>query len=76
MADRLDIREHMPVLGSDGLRIGTVDHMDGPDRIKLARVDADDDRHHFIPTDWVERIDHEVHLTLSAREARESWLDA
>lgn len=76
MADILPIKEHMAVLGSDGLRVGTVDHMDRPDRIKLTRVDQDDNRHHFIPTDWVERIDHEVHLNISTREARESWLDA
>ena len=29
-----DVREHMEVIGADGVHIGTVDHVDG-DRIKL-----------------------------------------
>ena len=73
MRDNLDIREHMPVLASDGTRLGTVDHLDGSDRIKLTKTDSDDGRHHFIPTDWVDHIDEHVHLNLSADEARRNW---
>ena len=29
------IREHMEVLGSDGAHVGTVDHMESADEIKL-----------------------------------------
>ena len=46
-----DIREHMEVIGADGVHIGTVDHVDG-DRIKLTRADsgmAHQDHHHYIP---------------------------
>jgi hypothetical protein len=73
MADRLNIKEHMPVVGSDGMRVGTVDGMDGPNRIKLARSDSDDDRHHFIPTDWVDHINAEVHLNMTTDEVRQLW---
>ena len=45
-----DIREHMEVLGSDGEHVGTVDHLEGEDRIKLTQSDAAaGGRHHFIP---------------------------
>ena len=46
-----DIREHMEVIGADGVHLGTVDHLDG-DRIKLIRADsgmAHTDHHHYIP---------------------------
>ncbi|HET9628827.1 MAG TPA: DUF2171 domain-containing protein [Novosphingobium sp.] len=33
------IREHMEVIGADGVHLGTVDHVDG-DRIKLTRRDS------------------------------------
>lgn len=51
MASFTDIREHMEVIGADGVHIGTVDHLDG-DRIKLTRKDsgvAHEDHHHYIP---------------------------
>ena len=34
-----DIREHMEVIGADGVHVGTVDHVDG-DRIKLTKADS------------------------------------
>jgi hypothetical protein len=45
-----DIKEHMEVIGADGVHIGTVDHIDG-DRIKLTKADsgvAHTDHHHYI----------------------------
>jgi hypothetical protein len=33
------IREHMEVIGADGVHVGTVDHVDG-DRIKLTKKDS------------------------------------
>ena len=30
------IKEHMEVVGSDGAHVGTVDHMEGDEKIKLA----------------------------------------
>ena len=46
-----DIREHMQVIGADGVKLGTVDRIEG-DRIKLTRPDsgvAHTDHHHYIP---------------------------
>lgn len=33
------IKEHMDVIGADGVHVGTVDHVDG-DRIKLTKKDS------------------------------------
>ena len=46
-----DIREHMEVIGADGVHVGTVDHTDG-DRIKLTKKDSGqgshEGHHHYI----------------------------
>jgi hypothetical protein len=47
---KFDIREHMEVLGSDGQHVGTVDHLEGADKIKLTKHDAGDGKHHYIGT--------------------------
>jgi hypothetical protein len=39
MADANAIKEHMEVIGADGVHVGTVDHVDG-ERIKLTKADA------------------------------------
>ncbi|HSQ96150.1 MAG TPA: DUF2171 domain-containing protein [Croceibacterium sp.] len=39
MADANAIKEHMEVIGADGVHVGTVDHVDG-DRIKLTKADS------------------------------------
>ena len=39
MADTSQIREHMEVIGADGVHVGTVDHVDG-NRIKLTKADS------------------------------------
>lgn len=43
------IREHMDVIGADGIHVGTVDRIDG-DRIKLTRKDTGEHKghHHYI----------------------------
>jgi hypothetical protein len=74
MTDTSRIREHMEVRGSDGEHVGTVDHLEGSDRIKLARNDpAADGQHHFIPVSWVDRVDGHVHLIVSGQEAKRNW---
>jgi hypothetical protein len=64
------IREQMEVVGSDGAHVGTVDHMEGEDRIKLARRDTDDARHHYLATHLVNRVDDKVHLKIPADLAK------
>ncbi len=39
MTDASAIKEHMEVIGADGVHIGTVDHVDG-ERIKLTKKDS------------------------------------
>ncbi|HZQ72188.1 MAG TPA: DUF2171 domain-containing protein [Burkholderiales bacterium] len=69
-----NIREHMKVIGSDRQPVGTVDHVEG-ERIKLAKNDPQaGGEHHYIPADWVERVDGEqVYLRQKAQEVRRQW---
>ena len=69
MINTAQIREHMEVLGADGVHVGVVDHMDGANKIKLTKSDpVSEGVHHFVPVDWVERIDAEVHLKKDSSE--------
>lgn len=54
-----DIKEHMEVIGADGVHLGTVDHVEG-ERIKLIRADsgvAHTDHHHYIPRGLVAEVE-------------------
>ena len=54
-----DIREHMEVIGADGVHLGTVDRIEG-DRIKLIRADsgiAHQNEHHYIPKGLVAEVE-------------------
>ena len=64
-----NIREHMEVIGADGVHLGTVDRVEG-DRIKLIRADsgvAHEQHHHFIPKGLVATVeDDKVRLSANA----------
>jgi hypothetical protein len=45
------IKPDMPVVCSDDGQFAVVDHMEGPDTIKLKKDDKG--QHHFIPMSWV-----------------------
>jgi len=54
-----DIREHMEVIGADGVHIGTVDRVED-NRIKLVRADSGighEEHHHFIPRGLVAEVE-------------------
>ncbi len=69
MINTAQIREHMEVLGADGVHVGTVDGMEGAGKIKLTKSDpVSEGVHHFVPVDWVERIDNHVHLNKQSSE--------
>ena len=74
MTDASQIREHMEVLGSDGQRVGTVDHVDGQ-RIKLTRTDAAaQGEHHYLHLDMVAAVEaNAVRLTRTAAQAMNEW---
>lgn len=71
------IQNQMEVVGSDGKHVGTVDHLEGDEFIKLTKSDpAAGGKHHFIPMDWVENVDRQVHLSKKSDQAMKEWQDA
>lgn len=61
--------------GAVGVHVGTVDHLEG-DYIKLTRKDSDDERHHWIPLSWVDRVDDKaVYLEKTKEEFESDRLD-
>lgn len=60
MANTTDVREHMEVIGADGVHIGTVDKVEGQ-RIKLTRKDSGEGshrgHHHFIPASLIAEVE-------------------
>jgi hypothetical protein len=71
------IQNQMEVVGADGQHVGTVDHLEGGDFIKLTKSDpAAGGKHHFIPIDWVENVDRQVHLNKKSDDAKKEWQDA
>ena len=70
MADTSAIREHMEVIGADGVHIGTVDRLEG-NRIKLTKKDSGEGshagHHHYVPMALVADIEGEkVRLSANA----------
>ena len=68
MANMDGIREHMEVIGADGVHVGTVDHVDGS-RIKLTRKDSGshEGHHHYISGGLVAGIEgDQVRLSANA----------
>ena len=70
MVDTTKIAEHMEVVDSDGVHVGTVDHLDG-DRIKLTKKDSGEGshkgHHHFIDLSLVAEVEGErVRLSANA----------
>jgi len=77
MVQTQQIKEHMEVCGSDGTHVGTVDHLDGADKIKLTKSDPKSGgRHHIIPLAWVDKVDDKVRLKKSAKDAMAQWQSA
>ncbi len=69
------VREDIPVVGSDGQRIGAVDKVEG-DRIKLKRDDPQSGgHHHSFPSSWIERVEDQVVVNRSAEQAMREWMD-
>jgi hypothetical protein len=68
MVDASANRPHMPVKGSDGEHVGTVDHLDGgsdqADQEQLRRRAAP-----LRPLSWVARVDEHVHLSMTKAAA-------
>ena len=74
MTDLSQIREHMEVIGADGVHVGTVDKVEG-NRIKLTKKDSGagfeggshEGHHHFIPQGLIADIEgDQVRLSANA----------
>lgn len=58
MTDLSQIKEHMEIIGADGVHIGTVDKVEG-DRIKMTKADSGShsDHHHYFSGGLVAAIE-------------------
>ena len=73
----MNIREHMEVIGADGVHVGTVDRVEG-DRIKLTKADSGmgshEGHHHYIPKSLVAGVEGDrVRLSANAAVAAEDF---
>lgn len=75
MGDLTAIREHMDIIGADGVHLGTVDRVEG-DRIKLTRADSGShgDHHHYISAGLVAEVEGDQ-VRLSANAANAALLE-
>jgi hypothetical protein len=73
VTDTSKIKEHMQVVGSCGKVVGIVDRVEGIS-IKLTK-DGPEARgsHHYIPVDWVQKVDQQVHLSKPCADAQMEW---
>ena len=70
-----DITKHADVIAVDGKKVGTVDHLQGTDQIKLTR--NEEGSHHLIPLSWVSEIkENQVMLNVDAEEVKSHWVAA
>ena len=77
MVESKNIKEHMEVVGSDGKHVGTVDHLEGSDRIKLAKNDPQaGGKHHFVALSAVAQVDSKVHLNKPSQTVFQEWQSA
>lgn len=68
-----DITKHADVIASCGTKVGTVDHLDGSNKIKLTR--NEEGSHHLIPLSWVSEIkDNQVLLNVDSEEVKNKWV--
>lgn len=71
MVDTSQIKPHMPVVCSNDEQFATVDHLDANNSIKLTK--DDNGQHHWIPADWVTRVDQHVHVDRPGQQAMREW---
>lgn len=68
------IAPNMEILGSDGMHVGIVDHVEGAEEIKLSKDDSEaGGKEHYIPFAWLAHAEVKVHLKLTADEAKMRW---
>jgi len=71
MVDLSQLKEHMEIIGADGVHVGTIDKVDG-DRIKMTKADSGshDSHHHYLSIGLVADIEGDkVRLSANASSA-------
>lgn len=69
------IEADMPVVCTDGTQLGTVDHLEGENSVKLKK--NDEGQHHWIPIGWVTGVENgSVTIDRSVSQAQEEWSDS
>jgi hypothetical protein len=71
MFDPTQIKGHVPVVSTNDVQVGTVDHLDAKNTIKLTRDQSG--QHHWIPLSWVTQVDTQVHVDRSSDQAMREW---
>ena len=57
---------------SCGTKVGTVDHLEGDNQLKLTR--DENDQHHLIPTGWIGEVKGDkVVLIKNSEEVKQQW---
>lgn len=70
MIDVNQIKPHMSVVGANDKPFATVDHVQGKS-LKLTKDTKGE--HHFIPLDWIDRVDDKVHVNKNGDEVMKQW---
>jgi hypothetical protein len=67
------IKEHMAVVGAQGMFVGKVDRVEGMS-IKLTKDSPNaHGEHRYIPLGWVTNVDEYVHLSKLAEDVQQEW---
>jgi len=74
MINATQIKPNTPVVCSDDGQFGIVDHLEGTDTIKLMKDGKG--VHHFIPLQWVTKVDDKVHVDRPGAQAMKDWSTA
>jgi hypothetical protein len=74
MVNLSEIKPGMPVVCSENGQFAVVDHTEGDASIKLRRDQAG--QHHYIPVNWVTKVDDKVHIDRPGKQAMREWSSA
>ncbi len=67
-----EIKKHADGIASCGNKVGTVDHLDGENQLKLTRDESG--QHHLIPTGWIGEVkEDQVILNKNSEEVKDQW---
>lgn len=71
MVNSTEIKPDAPVVCSKDGQFATVDHMENRNVIKLKKDKQG--QHHYIPLNWVTKVDDKVHVDRPGDDAMKAW---